>query len=190
MRIGYLTRRRRSCRIPLALAVTVILLAPGAAFSQVYMIGNYVAASGGGQVADASYEITGTIGQPAVGFVADGSYEVSSGVLHVTSGVLWTDVKDDRDGAEVLPWAFGLDQNYPNPFNPVTTIRFTLPSRSRVSMKLFNILGQQIDVLADGEYQAGEHNVVFNAEQFSSGIYFYRLEADGRVESRKLVLLK
>ena len=99
-------------------------------------------------------------------------------------------MKNDRDGAEVLPLTFGLDQNYPNPFNPVTTIRFTLPSRSRVSLKLFNILGQQIDILADGEYRAGEHKVAFNAEQFSSGIYFYRLEADGQVESRKLVLLK
>ena len=190
MRIGYLKRPRQRCRIPLALAVAVILLAPGAAFSQVYIIGNYVAASGGGQIADASYEITGTIGQPAVGFVADGSYEVSAGVLHVTSGVLWTDVINDRDGTEVLPLTFGLDQNYPNPFNPATTIRFTLPSRSRVSMKLFNILGQQIEVLAEGEYQAGEHRIAFNAERLSSGIYFYRLEADGQVESRKLVLLK
>jgi hypothetical protein len=104
-----------------------------------------------------------------------------------------TDVVDDGGG--LLPESWGLAQNYPNPFNPTTTIAFDLPRRSRVSIAVFNLLGQKVAELADGEYSAGHHVVTWDGvtsggQRAGSGVYFYRLVAGDHVESRKMVLLK
>jgi hypothetical protein len=74
---------------------------------------------------------------------------------------------------------FSLDQNYPNPFNPNTSILFNLASESKVSLKVFDLLGQEIKQLVNSNLTAGHHTVEFDASQFNSGIYFYRLEAIG-----------
>jgi len=86
--------------------------------------------------------------------------------------------------------AFSLSQNYPNPFNPSTTIRYGLPARSLVTLAVFNTLGQQVAILQNGEQDAGYHEVKFDASGLSSGVYFYRLQAGGFVETRKFVLIK
>jgi hypothetical protein len=96
----------------------------------------------------------------------------------------------------ITPIKFSLDQNYPNPFNPSTTIRFALPTNSRVSIKLYNTLGQEVTSILDNEQlNAGVHEKVFNASDFSSGVYFYRLEAkedDGSpfAKTLRMVLIK
>ena len=90
-----------------------------------------------------------------------------------------------------VPNEYGLNQNYPNPFNPTTTIEITLAQNSKVLLKVYNVLGQEVATLLDGEMQAGVlHRVPFDASRFSSGIYFYRLEAEGNVQVKKMVLMK
>lgn len=89
------------------------------------------------------------------------------------------------------PTSFRLEQNYPNPFNPATAIEFQLDRASRVSLKVFNLLGQEVATLVNDVKQAGVYRVTFDAGRLSSGVYFYRLAADnGLVASRKMLLLK
>jgi hypothetical protein len=85
---------------------------------------------------------------------------------------------------------FTLNQNYPNPFNPSTTIRYGLPSRSHVTLTVFNALGQQVSVLQNGELEAGYHEVKFDAQNLPSGVYFYRMRAGSYVETKKLLLVR
>ncbi len=88
------------------------------------------------------------------------------------------------------PEAFCLNQNYPNPFNPITTIRCGLPERSHVTLTVFNLLGQQVATLVEGEMEAGYHEVRFDASTLSSGVYLYRLTAGDYIQIRKLILLR
>lgn len=91
------------------------------------------------------------------------------------------------------PETFELSQNYPNPFNPATTITFQLPEDARVSLKIFNLLGQEVATLIDGEKQAGYHAQAWNANAFASGMYIYQLisndDRGSRTLSRKTMLL-
>jgi hypothetical protein len=89
-----------------------------------------------------------------------------------------------------LPHLFDLLQNYPNPFNPTTTIRYELPFASHVSLIVFDVLGRQVRTLVNTFEQAGRHEATFNAQNVSSGTYFYRLEAGGSVETRKLTVVR
>lgn len=83
-----------------------------------------------------------------------------------------------------------LHQNYPNPFNPSTLIRYQLPVSSFVSLKVFDMLGREVAVLVDGKVNAGSHEVTFNAKGLSSGVYFYRLETNGFVDTKQFTLIK
>ncbi|MFA3784145.1 T9SS type A sorting domain-containing protein [Melioribacteraceae bacterium 4301-Me] len=98
-----------------------------------------------------------------------------------------TSVNEDE---EKIPQFFTLYQNYPNPFNPSTTIRFSLPQREHVTLKVFDILGREVAILVDGELNPGEHSVVFDASSLPSGVYFYRLQTGGYVQQRKMVVVK
>jgi protocatechuate 3,4-dioxygenase beta subunit len=89
-----------------------------------------------------------------------------------------------------LPGSFTLAQNYPNPFNPSTTIGYTLGVSDRVSIKVFNVLGQQVATLFDGVQAAGSYQVRFDASRFASGVYVYRLVTGSFSSSRKMVLMK
>ena len=91
---------------------------------------------------------------------------------------------------DAIPTDFELAQNYPNPFNPVTTFRFGLPQAGRATLRVYNLLGQEVAVVADGVLTAGWHTVSWNASDLASGVYLYRLEAGGRKETRQMVLLK
>ena len=89
-----------------------------------------------------------------------------------------------------LASVFALDQNYPNPFNPTTLISYELPSAMQVSLKVYDVLGQEVAVLASGMKSAGPHQVEWNAAGFASGIYFYRLEAGSFVSVRRMSVMK
>ena len=89
------------------------------------------------------------------------------------------------------PASFALDQNYPNPFNPSTTISFALQTSGRVSLKIYNVLGQQVAVLVDAVKSAGIYKITFDASALSSGVYFYRLTTGAGIsEAKKMVLMK
>jgi glucose/arabinose dehydrogenase len=89
-----------------------------------------------------------------------------------------------------LPVSFSLKQNYPNPFNPSTTIEYTLAEKAFVSLRITDILGNEISTLDEGIRNAGEHKVVWNAEQFPSGIFFYSLNTGGKSIFKKMILMK
>lgn len=89
-----------------------------------------------------------------------------------------------------LPSSFQLEQNYPNPFNPQTTIRYALPQASRVRLGIYDVLGREVARLVDGVQAVGAHEVRFEATDLPSGVYLYRLEADGFVEARTMLLAK
>ena len=174
---------------PLAIFVCLAVAIPHAQ-AQDYMIGNGVFSNGGGKITGGGYIVNGTLGQPCVGVVSNASYEIMSGIGHDVHGVLWTHVLEDFEQISTLPSAYGLEQNYPNPFNPTTTIRFALPRRSQVNLKLYNLLGQTVATLVNKELPAGEYEVTLNGDGLSSGVYFYRIVAGDFVQGRKLILLK
>jgi hypothetical protein len=90
-----------------------------------------------------------------------------------------------------MPTEFALYQNYPNPFNPSTTIKFALPMDSKVTLKVYNIVGQKVTTLINNESkEAGYHQVNFNANELATGIYIYRLTANDFTSIKKFVVLK
>jgi hypothetical protein len=115
---------------------------------------------------------------------------ITPGIISVD---LSTDVETDNFGN--LPKVYSLDQNYPNPFNPTTSIRFALPERSRVTLDVFNILGQNVRQLVNDNLQAGYHSIIFDCrdndgKELASGVYLYRLKTDQFTRSRKMMLMK
>ena len=94
------------------------------------------------------------------------------------------------EATPVIPLAYDLSQNYPNPFNPSTEIRFALPTEETVTLKVFNVLGQEILTLVEGKLGAGNHAVRFDASKLTSGVYLYQITAGKFSETKKMVLMK
>jgi len=90
----------------------------------------------------------------------------------------------------VTPVDFGLSQNYPNPFNPSTNISFSLPKATNVKITVFNAIGKEIAVLVNGNYEAGTHNITWNANNLASGLYFYKMEAENFTATKKMMLIR
>jgi endo-1,4-beta-xylanase len=97
---------------------------------------------------------------------------------------------DIEKTATRIPSNFELEQNFPNPFNPATTIRYNISRTSNVTLKIFDILGRQVQILVNTKQSPGQYMVTFNAQRLSSGIYFYQLTAGNFTETKKLMLLK
>lgn len=102
----------------------------------------------------------------------------------------WGKITTNINKINTVPETFTLEQNYPNPFNPTTNIKFSIPQKSNVSLIVYNILGKEIVKLVDGIYEAGTYLVEFNATNFSSGVYFYRLNSSFGSVVKKMVLTK
>jgi Leucine-rich repeat (LRR) protein len=131
-------------------------------------------------------------------YTADGYYEIrvkamnefgAEGEWSETNTITIGDPVVDAE-TNLKQHIFNLSQNYPNPFNPSTTIKFGLPKESEVSLAIYNILGQRVTQLVNQQLKAGYHEAVFNNSNYSSGIYFYRLQAGDFVETKKMILLK
>ncbi len=97
-----------------------------------------------------------------------------------------TDVNDEN----ILPNEYSLSQNYPNPFNPSTTISYALPKAEMVTIRIYNILGQVVKTLVNQNQSAGSHTISFKANDLTSGIYFYSIQAGSFNEVKKMMLLK
>jgi Secretion system C-terminal sorting domain len=96
----------------------------------------------------------------------------------------------EADDNGELPKEYSLSQNYPNPFNPVTLINFELPENGFVTLKVYDILGNEIVKLIDEEKPAGRYNIPFDAKLLPSGVYYFRLSSNKFNETKKMILLK
>jgi len=127
--------------------------------------------------------------------------DVRNSAIFALEKLGFTNIED----GENIPTKFSLSQYFPNPFNPVTTIKYTIPNvtlsgveGSRVTLKVYDILGSEVATLVNEEQGAGNYKVEFNAAQsaaadhpaMASGIYFYRLQAGDFVQTKKMILIK
>jgi len=101
--------------------------------------------------------------------------------------LLITGIDEDENG---IPTEYVLKQNYPNPFNPTTVIKYSLPKMSKVTLKIYSVLGKEVSTLVNKEQSAGNYRIEFNANNLSSGVYYYRLQAGDFVSVMKMILLK
>lgn len=106
-------------------------------------------------------------------------------MVHPVSVNMSTDVEDNE-----LSVSYVLDQNYPNPFNPTTSISFTLPKSENVKITVYNSLGNEIAVLGNERYSSGKNTLQFDAGNFASGVYYYKIETNSFVQTKKMLLLK
>lgn len=100
------------------------------------------------------------------------------------------DVEDENKEDLVTPKEFSLSQNYPNPFNPSTVIKYQLPISSQVTIKVYDILGDEIAILVNEEKPTGFYEVEFNASRLSSGFYIYKISVGSFVSTKKMILLR
>jgi photosystem II stability/assembly factor-like uncharacterized protein len=122
----------------------------------------------------------------SIGYVAG----AGGTILKTTNGGFITDVKEIPSGNPEQPNSFLLYQNYPNPFNPSTTIRYEIPERSFVRTIVYDILGKKVETLVNEEKSAGSYEVEFDGSRLTSGIYFYQLQAQDLIQTKKMILLK
>jgi len=127
---------------------------------------------------------------PDSGFVVAGYHQVPNNGNDIFLGKLSAEITGIDESEITLPDKLSLHQNYPNPFNASTTISFTLAEPEYVKLSVYDLLGSKVQVLADGILDAGDHNVIWNAEDHNSGIYFYHLKAGDISESKSMILLK
>ena len=89
-----------------------------------------------------------------------------------------------------LPTVYSLYNNYPNPFNPATTIKYDIPEQSYVTIKIYNIVGEEVVTLLNEEQNAGRYQIQWNATQLASGVYFYRIQAGQFSDTKKMIMMK
>jgi hypothetical protein len=96
----------------------------------------------------------------------------------------------EQDALSAIPEEYSLSHNYPNPFNPSTKINYTVPQQSRVTIKVYDMLGREVATLVDENHPAGRYTVTFDGSALASGIYIYRMSSGSKVISHKLMLIK
>ena len=165
--------------------VLIFVFSVSVAFSQ-YQITNSVIGSGGTTVSNASHNFNSTIGEPFIGKSVNTLNQQQAGFWYVYQQQTITAVEDE----EIIPTVFKLEQNYPNPFNPSTVIKFAVPERSTVIIKIYDIIGNEVLTLANEEMNSGWYKKDFNANGLASGVYLYRMQAGSYVNIKKMLLIK
>lgn len=118
----------------------------------------------------------------------NGDWDIYCPVGDPQPDTLPTSVIDENE--PVVPVSFSLSQNYPNPFNPSTTILYSLPEESHVTLKVYDILGREVTTLVDDRMSAGHHDAVFDASGLASGMYIYRIKAGEHVVAKRMLLVR
>jgi endo-1,4-beta-xylanase len=132
--------------------------------------------------------LQGTMWQPSCYLInTDGSWRPAMTWLAQYVANNPTGVKQT---ANALPSEFKLEQNYPNPFNPTTNIGYSILNTTKVTLKIYDVLGREIRTLVNSEQRPGRYNVTFDARDLSSGVYFYKLSAGDFIATKKLMLIK
>jgi hypothetical protein len=178
--------RHHSEFLMMPIVMFVILLFFQSASAQ-YAIPRSVFGSGGASLSSSANKLVGTLGQPFIGTMSGVSNKHNAGFWYVQRYLL-TSVKEKS--VEELPAEYQLEQNYPNPFNPSTTIEFALPEESQVSIKLYNVLGEEVATLVEEVEPAGFHKVQWKPERLASGVYLFRLEAKSDKSGRTFTSVK
>ena len=125
----------------------------------------------------------------------NGKYLVADAVMIMINRKLSPDVivsveDSEKEITQNLPSKFMLEQNYPNPFNPTTSIEYSVPSSEYVSLKVYDVLGNEVASLVNENKNAGSYRIDFNASTLSSGVYFYKITAGNYTETKKMMLIK
>jgi hypothetical protein len=151
-----------------------------------YQITNSVIGSGGNIISNSNNIIVSTVGESFIGKSSNTINQNQIGFWYAYQQTTITDVEDE----EIIPTVFKLEQNYPNPFNPSTKIKFAVPEKSNVLIKVYDILGSEVTTLVNKEMDAGWYENNFNAAGLSSGIYLFRMEAGSYMNTKKMILLR
>ncbi|QQS36602.1 MAG: T9SS type A sorting domain-containing protein [Ignavibacteriales bacterium] len=165
--------------------VVISLVITNAAYPQ-SGVSQSVFSSGGVTQQGGGYILTGTVGEAVTGIISGSSYRNTSGFWSVYSQITVTGI-DDK---ETIPSSFRMEQNYPNPFNPSTKIRFSVPEKSSVSLKVYDVLGNEVAELVNEDKEAGWYDISFDASGFASGVYIYRVIAGNFISTKKMLMIK
>ena len=151
-----------------------------------YQITNSVIGSGGNIISNSNNGIVCTVGESFIGKTSNTINQNQIGFWYAYQQTTITDVENE----ETIPTVFKLEQNYPNPFNPSTRIKFAVPEKSNVLIKVYDILGSEVATLVNEEMDAGWYENNFNAAGLSSGVYLFRMEAGNFISTKKMIYLR
>lgn len=151
-----------------------------------FKLSNSLISSGGNTISNSNNSIVSTIGESFIGKSSSTINQNQIGFWYAYQQITITDIEDEN----IIPTVFKLEQNYPNPFNPSTKIKFAVPEKSNVLIKVYDILGSEVATLINREMEAGWYENDFNAAGLSSGIYLFRMEAGSYVNTKKMILLR
>jgi len=151
-----------------------------------YQITNSVIGSGGNTISNSNNGIVCTVGESFIGKTSNTINQNQIGFWYAYQQTTITDVENE----ETIPTVFKLEQNYPNPFNPSTRIKFAVPEKSNVLIKVYDILGSEVATLVNEEMDAGWYENNFNAAGLSSGVYLFRMEAGNFISTKKMIYLR
>lgn len=144
-----------------------------------------VISGGGEKQSNSTYQLWGIANLTSVDKSSSSTYSAQFGFWYEWQIV--TDVEEDNN---MLPLIYKLEQNYPNPFNPSTIIKFAVPERNSVLIKIYDILGSEVTTLVNEELDAGWYEKMFDAATLSTGVYIYRMKAGNYISTKKMLLIK